>query len=214
MGRPGTVVCDLGGVVLRWEPLELVRSALARYGDESVPVERLMSGLFQGFTPDSDWSAFDRGLLDGEQLIARVSARSGIEAGLVRTVLDAVPGHLRPDPAAVRLLAALRAEGHRVVYLSNMPAPLADWLEADREFTSWFDDGLFSCRVFAVKPEPEIYRIAAERLDLDPHRLVMLDDREVNLEQAQRLGWPGVWFTDAGRCQAQLAALGWLPVAS
>ncbi len=210
MVAPRTVVCDLGGVVLRWDPLQLVRHVLAARGGAPASAEQLMPLLFQEFTPDSDWSQFDRGSLDEAGLVTRIAGRTGIDAGFVGAILTLIPAHLRPDPAMLALLAALRAAGHRLVYLSNMPAPFADRLEADAAFRGWFDAGVFSCRVLAVKPEPEIFRIAAARLDLDPARLVMVDDRVVNLEQAERFGWAGVLFTDAARCRDRLAELGWL----
>jgi putative hydrolase of the HAD superfamily len=226
----GTVVCDLGGVVLRWDPLALVREALALAAPESLPPESMPPGflppgflpgaataealaplLFQDFTPDSDWSAFDRGVLDLDALVVRITDRTRLGPDLVRAVLDAIPAHLQFVPGTVALLGRLREAGHRVVYLSNMPTPFADRLDADPRFGSWFDGGVFSCRVRSVKPEPRIYQVAEQRLRLDDrHRVLMIDDRPVNLVQARARGWSGLTFRDPDDCAAQLRAAAWL----
>ncbi|WP_163068639.1 HAD-IA family hydrolase, partial [Acinetobacter baumannii] len=42
------------------------------------------------------------------------------------------------------------------------------------------------------KPDPRIYRILCERYDLDPARLVFVDDSPGNVEAARALGMAGV----------------------
>ncbi|MEJ2577665.1 MAG: HAD-IA family hydrolase [Kineosporiaceae bacterium] len=220
MGTGWTLVCDLGGVLLRWEPDVLLRGVLDRqpelwarpglFPPGPVTVDALVTVVFQDFTPDSDWSAFDRGTLDAEGLIARVRARTGLDAAVLRALLDDIDGHLDYLAPTVHLVERLRAAGHRLVYLSNMPAPFADRLAADPRFTAWFEDGIFSSRVQQVKPEPEIYRTAVHRLGLDDGPVLMIDDRPVNLVPARALGWGGLHFRDADGCAAELERTGWL----
>ncbi len=205
-----TLVMDLGGVVLRWEPSALVAQALPDLAAEAGGIEPLAARLFQDFAPDGDWAQFDRGTVDAAGLAARMSQRTGLPLSRLRALVDAVPAQLTLLPGARQLLHRLRAAGLRVVYLSNMPLAYADGLEARAEFRTWFDGGVFSSRVGHVKPEPEIFAIAGERLGLDPARTLMVDDRAENLVEARRHGWSTVLFVDPERAVTELVALGWL----
>jgi putative hydrolase of the HAD superfamily len=58
------------------------------------------------------------------------------------------------------------------------------------------------------KPDPAIYTLAARSLGLDPAACVFVDDFEVNLEPAEKLGMATVLHDgDAGRTVASLEAL-------
>lgn len=206
-----TVVFDLGGVMLRWQPEELAHQALPDHAPDPATAATLAARLFQDFTPGGDWAEFDRGVLDLATLVDRMSARTGLATSAVHALLDAVPSHLQPQRPSVALLERLRAAGHRLVYLSNMPAPYADRLDGDPGFRGWFEAGVFSSRVGCVKPEPRIFEVAQRRLGLDPSRTLLVDDRPANLAQARRHGWSGVHFRDAEQCAGELADLGWLP---
>jgi putative hydrolase of the HAD superfamily len=209
MGR--TVVVDLGGVVLRWDPPSLVAEAWPDLAPDRAAATALVGQVFQGAAPGSDWAEYDRGALDPAALVARVSARTRLAPERVQALLDAVPAHLRLLPATGHLLDRLRAAGLRLVYLSNMPAPYADQLDGLPQFRTWFDGGVFSARVGYLKPEPEIFAVAQRQLGLDPAQVLLLDDRPDNVAQALRLGWSGAVFVDAESAAADLTARGWLP---
>jgi putative hydrolase of the HAD superfamily len=201
------MVWDLGGVVLRWEPVELVREALAHRTPGHDPAD-VVALLFGGFAPGGFWEEFDRGRIGRDEVAEHMAAGSGLDVAEVRRVLDSVSGHLALRPASVALLERVRSAGHRVVYLSNMPGPYVD--DLDVLLDPLFDGGVFSCRVREVKPEPQIFRVAEEVLDLDPEQLLFLDDREPNVDAAREVGWPAALFTDAASCADRLAASGWL----
>lgn len=208
-----TVVVDLGGVLLRWDPPTLVGQAWPDLATDRCTAVELAAQVFQTCVPGGDWSEFDRGAIDPATLIARLSARIGLPTARVQALLDVVPAHLCFLPATVGLLNRLRRNGLRLVFLSNMPLPYADWLDGLEQFRSCFDAGVFSGRVGLVKPEPEIYSLAEQRLDLDPASTLLLDDRPDNIAQALRHGWSGAVFTDADRAVGDLIACGWLPTA-
>ncbi|MFN0282237.1 MAG: HAD family hydrolase [Kineosporiaceae bacterium] len=204
-----TLVWDLGGVVVRWEPPALVSHAIGHLAPDAGSAQALAHRLFEDFGPDGDWSQFDRGTLDVPGLVARMAARTGLAAADVRAVVDATPAHLTARPKTVALIQQLRGAGHRCVYLSNMPAPIADALDAAGDLATWFDGGVYSCRVGRVKPEPEIFKAAQRLLGLEASRTTLVDDRPANVEAARRAGWDAVLFTGAANVAAALDAAGW-----
>lgn len=61
------------------------------------------------------------------------------------------------------------------------------------------------------KPHPDTYRIAAERLRLEPPQCLFIDDMEVNVRGAEAIGMPGFFFdhTEPARsCRQLLRRLG------
>jgi FMN phosphatase YigB (HAD superfamily) len=64
-----------------------------------------------------------------------------------------------------------------------------------------------------AKPDPAIYRLAAERLGLLPEQCVFIDDSEPNVFAAREVGMAGVHFRvhRGDDLAGQLAALGVTP---
>jgi putative hydrolase of the HAD superfamily len=196
----GTLVWDLGGVVLRWEPVELVREALGRTITDFA--------LFGHFAPGGFWEEFDRGTMGLDEVAAHMAAGAGIDVGDARRVLDAVPSHLALRADTVSLIRRTQQAGHRSVFLSNMPAPYVDRL--DTLLGAVFSDGVYSCRVHQVKPGAEIFETARRLLALDPDTMLFLDDREPNVAAARASGWRAALFRDAETCAKELESAGWL----
>jgi putative hydrolase of the HAD superfamily len=205
-----SVVFDFGGVLLRWQPLLLLRELLPEASADDAALQRLAAHFFQGFAVDADWVAFDRGALSLGTLAARIAVRSGLAPQRVRAVLDAVPGWLELQCDTLALVHALRAAGHAVYYLSNMPAPYAAALERRHPLRQWFDGGVFSGRVGLVKPQPAIFGLAQAAFGSEPTRTLFIDDHAANVEAASAHGWQALRFDGAPALAASLQRAGWL----
>lgn len=205
-----TVIFDLGGVLLHWQPLDLLQQVLPRHAPDRSRAQVLAHQLFQGFDPGSDWALFDRGQIEPEALAQRIARRTGLSACDVRAVIDEIPPHLATQDDTVCLLQDLRAAGHRLCYLSNMPAPYAEHLLHDKPFFALFEDGLFSAHVQQIKPEAAIYAQAAQRWGLQGQAVWFVDDVQRNLDAAVAHGWQGVRYTTAAQTRAALVAGGLL----
>jgi putative hydrolase of the HAD superfamily len=202
------IVFDFAGVLFGWHPPSLIRRELPGRATDDAGAARWADLVFQGY--GGDWAEFDRGTLSAEALIERIAQRTGLAAAEVQRVVDGVPRELQPIDGTVALLQGLRDAGHPLYFLSNMPAPYADLLEALHPFVGWFDDGVFSARVRLIKPEPAIFELAARRFGVPPAELLFFDDVAANVEAARRAGWTAQQFTDATACEAELRRLGLL----
>jgi len=198
------VVFDFGGVVFRWQPHELLARVLPHRAGSEAAAAALVGEFFQGYS--GDWGDFDRGTVDEVRLAHRIAGRTGLPVDDVQQVIAAVPGELQPVPQTVQLLERLRERGHRLYFLSNMPAPYARHLEDTHEFMRWFDGGLFSSRVQLVKPEPAIFHEAQRRFGAAAGELLFIDDHALNVTAARALGWQGIHFLSAAQCEAELTA--------
>lgn len=203
-----TIVFDFGGVLFHWHPPSLLQREIPHLAHDEPSTAHWVREIFQGY--GGDWGEFDRGAVDVPGLVARITARTGIAAHDLQRVVDGVPAELQPKADSVALLARLREAGHRVVYLSNMPAPYADHLERTHAFVGWFEDGVFSARVGHIKPQPEIFALAAQRFGAPADELVFLDDHPPNVAQARASGWNAVHFASAAQAERELRANGWI----
>jgi putative hydrolase of the HAD superfamily len=196
------IVFDFAGVLFRWQPLELLRRELPLLAIDPASARRLAEDIFQAY--GGDWAEFDRGTVDVPELVQRIAARTGLRPQDVRAVVDAVPAELKPIPETVALLRRLHAEGRRLHFLSNMPKPYADHLEREHAFIDCFESGVISARVGQIKPEPEIFEIAARRFEAEPAQLLFLDDVLDNVCAARQAGWQAIHFVGAADSEAQL----------
>ncbi|MFM8766594.1 MAG: HAD family hydrolase [Rubrivivax sp.] len=204
---------DIGGVGFPWAPQARLQQTVPDLAPDEAAARRVAASFFESFTPDSDWARFDLGLVEEDELARRIAARTGTPEDRVRRVIDAIPGHLQPQADTVALLQRLKAAGHRLYYLSNMPRSYAEHLERHNAFIGDFLDGIFSARVGLMKPHRAIFELAQERFALAGTPTVFIDDHAGNIAAAQAHGWQTVHFSAAARAERELQQAGWLPAA-
>lgn len=206
-----TVVFDFGAVLFRWQPTELLRATLPEHATDEAAARALASSIFESVTPDSDWARFDLGLVDEAQLARRIAERTGLPAPALRRVIDAVPWHLEAQLDTVALARAVKAAGHRLAFLSNMPRPYANHLERRNPFVATFDAGIFSGRVGLIKPWPAVFELASQRFSIGPgDEVLFIDDHAGNVEAGIAHGWRGLPYASAAQLRRDLVRLGYL----
>ncbi len=199
------VVFDVGGVIVRWQPLQLMREHLPM-----VAADEAYAQVFQSWAPGADWLAFDRGTVEPDELAERIAQRTGYPRAAIESLIGAIGAHLEPMPNSVALLARVRAAGHPLGLLSNMPRPYADHLEAAHECFGWFDHRAWSGRLGLVKPDRAFFDHVLEQLAAEPSEAVFIDDSIGHVEAARRYGWQALHFENAAQVERQLAERGWL----
>lgn len=202
-------VFDFGRVLFRWRPETLLREVLPQRVTDEASARHWVGQVFQAY--GGDWGDFDRGTVQPPELAQRIAARTGLGVDEAAAVIAAVPSELQPLPDSVALLQRLRAAGHRTFYLSNMPAPYAEHLEATHDFVRGFEAGIFSARVGFNKPEPEIFALALQRFGVPAESLLFFDDHAPNVQAARQAGWQALLFTDAAQAERDLRASGHWP---
>lgn len=104
-------------------------------------------------------------------------------------LVDRLFGHMRPDGAMVAAVGRAKRSGIRTGLISNSWGPD----RYDREsFPELFDGVVISGEVGLRKPEPEIFRVGAERIALSPEQCVFVDDLRENCAGAEAVGMTAV----------------------
>lgn len=109
------------------------------------------------------------------------------------------------DQAMVDWFAGLRP-AYRTGILSNS-APGAREAEAHLGFEAICDDLVYSHEVGLQKPDPAVFRLAAERLGVAPEEIVFVDDHAAHVEGARSVGMAAVLHPGPQATPATIAAV-------
>jgi putative hydrolase of the HAD superfamily len=192
------VIMDLGGVLLEWNPDELLKP----FQPDPELRRQLRSSVFS-----HDWRQFDRGQLTEAELHARLTIATGHSHETVGAIIDAARGCLREKPETVKLVRTLRQRGFNLFCLSNMPGPFYQDLRRRHDFWDVFHGVVISGEIQMMKPEAQIYRHLLERFDLLAHESVFVDDLQPNVDAAKAVGLHAICFRNATQCEQELEAL-------
>ena len=200
------VLWDFGGVIT-----ESPFVAFARYERGHGLPEGLIRRINSSNPDGNAWARFERSDVgrDGFRELFEAEARAlGYEVDAA-VVLDLIQGPVRPG--MVEALRAVAARYRTACLTNNMRAPgAADARTREiSEIMTLFDAVIESREVGVRKPEPEFYRIACERLGVDPAACVFLDDLGINLKPARAMGMTTIKVSGEAQAVAELeAALG------
>ena len=201
---PAGVVFDLGNVLIDWDPYAAIAAGV---GPEEA--RRFLAAT------DFDFMAYNHGPDSGrswreaEDAVRRshphwaehaLAYRAHFSASLVGEV-----------PGTVDVLRDLHGHGVPVLGLTNWSAELYPHAPRRFDFLGLLDDVVVSGVEGVAKPDPRVYEIVAERSGLPIQRLVLVDDRQSNVDGAVAVGLDAILFTDAATLRADLRRRG-LPV--
>ena len=110
-----------------------------------------------------------------------------------------------PDPLVIETIHELKSEARVVVGTNTIESHYR--VHKARGDYDIFDRVYASPRIRLVKPDPAFYTHILDREGCPPERTVFVDDAEVNVEAADKLGIHALLFTDAGGLRRDLAAL-------
>jgi epoxide hydrolase-like predicted phosphatase len=141
--------------------------------------------------------SLERGAVTDEQFEADFGELLGVPpAGLIERLFAG----LGPEERMIGAVRAARDRGIRTGLISN------SWGTGiyERAPLRIFDATVISGDVGMHKPQPEIYRLGAERLELEPGACVFVDDLRENIAGAEAVGMLGILHRDV---EATIAAM-------
>jgi len=152
---------------------------------------------------------YDRGDISTTEYWAAVARQAGVE--LTPDILNRLCNtdkHMwsRINTEMTSWLATLRPAGYQTALLSNMQHDMIAHVRTNFPWLSDFDHQIFSAEVHAVKPDAEIYHRCLKLLDVEPHAVIFIDDREENVAAARALGIAGFRFQSVPQLRHDLAA--------
>ncbi|MEV6273275.1 HAD family phosphatase [Kribbella sp. NPDC051936] len=150
--------------------------------------------------------ALERGQLavpDFERKLASMLVRHDGTPVPAEGLIERMFAHFEHQPAMSALVRRANERGIRTALLSNSwgnTYPRDTW-------DGMFDDIVISGEVGLRKPEPEIFRLAAGRLGLEPAECVFVDDLQLNVDGALAVGMTAILHTEYDETRRALETL-------
>ncbi len=189
------VLFDLGGVVYHWPGLD------PRWAEQlGVSQDDFVRALYAG---NEEGPLV--GAMTAQEWWAGVGDRLGIDHEAADRLRRDFTGATELIEPMVAFIHTLRP-AHRTAFLSNAWSDARPRLQRDG-IEAAVDEVILSCEVGVAKPDPRIYRLALERLSVDPSYAVFVDDSHDNVTAARGLGMHGVVARSTDQVIAEVQAL-------
>lgn len=196
-----TIVFDLGGVLIDWNPEYLFR--------KMIPNDERRAYFLQNVCT-YEWNVeHDAGRPIAEGTALKIAEFPEWETE-IRAYYDRwtemLGGALYDTVALLKEL--IEHPDYRVLALTNWSAETFPIALSIYDFLHWFEGIVVSGDEKTRKPRPDIYETLLNRYDVQPSQAVFIDDALVNIHGAEAVGMKGIHFKDAHQLRAALINLG------
>jgi|SRR6185503_7683838 len=195
------VLFDLGGVIVRTE-YQAPRQHLAEsLGMDYDDIDKIVFGggtngsaaraTLGQISEDEHWLNVMKILKQPASENERIRAEFFAGDIIDRTLLD--------------FLRSIRPK-YKTGLISNAWSGLRNYILREK-FDDAFEYMVISSEVGAAKPDPKIFQIALEQLQVRANEAVFVDDFIENIEACEKVGMKGIHFRDVESAMKQLKAL-------
>ena len=202
------IIWDFGGVFTS-SPFEAFRRYEAEHG---LPQDFIRT--VNSKNPlENAWALLERSEVSPDEFDGLFKAEAEAMGHSVpgNEVLALLSGSLRPR--VVSALRACKTKGKVGCITNNAPIGKGASMTADSEKArqledvfALFDHLIESSKLGIRKPDPRIYALMCEALDVEPNNCVYLDDIGINLKPARDMGMTTIKVLDEDQLLADLAA--------
>ncbi len=184
------VIWDFGGV-LTSSPFE----AFTRYEVEKGLPKDFVRSVNARNIHENAWAKLERSEVTADEFDALFRAESKALGHEVpgKDILGLLSGDIRP--AVVEALKTCKSNVKVGCITNNAPVGKGAGMSSDSckaekvaEIMTVFDHVIESSKLGIRKPDPRIYALMCEALDVDPSRCIYLDDLGINLKPARAMG--------------------------
>jgi 2-haloacid dehalogenase len=196
-----TLVFDLGGVLIDWNPDYLYKNIFPNEEERRWFLSTIC-------TPDwNEEQDGGRSLQEGTELLVRKFPEHEVS---IRAYYDRWKEMLGgPIHETVEIFRELKFHTDLKLYaLTNWSAETFPVALELYDFLHWFDGRLVSGEEKVRKPLPEIYQLLVQRFDIQPEKAIYVDDNLRNVLPARELGFHGIHFKTPQQFRSELVGLG------
>lgn len=196
-----TIIFDLGGVLIDWNPRYVYRQIFED--------EKKIDWFFETICT-SDWNENQdagRSLQEAtEELVAQYPEYEKEVRAYYGRWEEMLGG---PIHETVEILRSLKQENKfRFYALTNWSAETFPVALQRYDFLGWFDGIVMSGEEKTRKPFPEIYQTLLNRFNVKASEAVFIDDSLRNIKGAEAVGINGIHFRSAQQLQNDLQDMG------
>lgn len=184
------VILDIGDVLghFCWE--EIFHNRLGLYGKE-------FDEMAAATTRSHMWDEFDRSEKSDEEIISGCIKNAPQYEKKIHEFFNYIGEIVIDYDYSCEWINSLKSRGYKVYILSNYGRSAFKKCRENGglKFVDLVDGKLISYEVCMVKPEPGIYAELLNRFSLNASECVFIDDRQINIDGAEKAGIKGILFT-------------------
>ncbi|MBL7757123.1 MAG: HAD family phosphatase [Chitinophagaceae bacterium] len=198
MSAINTIIFDLGGVLIDWNPRYV-------FDDNYFESEEKRTYFFSHICTN-DWNEEQdagRSIVTATQeLVEKFPEWETAIRDYYGRWTDMLKSSI---PDTVEIFRSLRqSDRYKIYALTNWQAGLFDIALVRYDFLHWFDGRVVSGEEKTRKPFPEFYHRLLNRYEVDPAKAVFIDDNLRNVKAAQELGIDSIHFQSPAQLQQEL----------
>ena len=194
------VVFDVGNVIVRWSPIEIIRLTFGAAEDP----EPLANSIFQ----NRIWLDLNKGRITESEAKLQYQQQNNLSAEQCERLFYYVKHTQLLIYGSVDLIQRIKAAGYGIYGLTDNVAEIVAYLKSTYQFWSLFDGVTVSAEVGLLKPQPEIYQSLLSQHGILAAETVFIDDMPGNVQGAEAAGLAAIQFENSAQCECDLTALG------
>ena len=182
------IIFDIGMVLVdfHW------RTTMQKLG---IP-ENVIDTLDRSMVNHPLWNHFDLDDIPESELIQKFKELSPECSEYIDLFMNNLDDVVDMFPDADKWLKSLKDRGYHVYLLSNYPRRLFALHTPRFHFLPYTDGRVVSYECHITKPDERIYQRLSSKYNLIPEECIFLDDRQANLDAAEKLGFNTLLVTD------------------
>jgi 2-haloacid dehalogenase len=196
-----TVIFDLGGVLIDWNPKYLYRKILKDEEKVNWFLENICTSEW------NDQQDAGRSFEDAtSELIKKHPEWEEAISAWYGRWKETIQG---PIHGTVEILKSIKAsQKYRLYALTNWSAETFPWAKDNFDFLHWFEGIVVSGEEKTRKPFPEFYQILFDRYNVDVSKAIFIDDNYKNVEGAEKIGLKTIHFNSPAQLHTELTNFG------
>ncbi len=200
MSSINTVIFDLGGVLIDWNPRHLYRKIFNTEEEVTWFLENVCTGEW------NDQQDAGRSFEEAtEELVQKFPDHEEAIRAWYGRWQETISG---PIHETVEVLKTIKDSGKYKLYaLTNWSAETFPWALDNFEFLHWFEGIVVSGVEKTRKPFPDFYQILFDRYNINPAQAVFIDDNVKNVIGSREVGLPVIHFQTPDQLKEELIKL-------
>ncbi|MEO5980187.1 MAG: HAD family phosphatase [Chryseolinea sp.] len=195
-----TIIFDLGGVLIDWNPRYLYRKIFKTEEEISWFLENIATAEW------NDKQDAGRSFEDAtEELVAQHPAHEQAIRAWYGRWQETISGPVHDTVDILRHFKEKKS--HRLYALTNWSEQTFPWALDTFDFLNWFEGIVVSGVEKTRKPFPEFYQIMFDRYKIDPKRALFIDDNYNNIKGAIAVGLNTIHFESPAQLREDLVRL-------
>lgn len=145
--------------------------------------------------------AYDSGIISKQEFFTGASEATGQDPKYIESFFES--GDVKND-ALLEYIGELKGRGFKIGLISNIATNwVRDTLLNSTE-QKLFDDMVMSFEVGMTKPDPRIFRLACDRLGVEPVQAIFIDDNQSFCMAASDEGMQAIEYSGFSQAQAAI----------